>query len=214
MKARLCRINKYFWCHISKCKFMYAYFYTHDRNFTWINLHVLMWHQKKKKKRRAFYTCAVFICNICLSSNASLSLLGTRFFLRIRHLWIRCITNLTCFFSAFLKLVMRLQYKNRWIHAFSCLFFASHNSVDWRESFKSHDTRIKGKSTWFFFVHDANFISPNLLFVAFKTLLMKRREITGVQQNTALPTTLSECFSFFNKSFHFLLWKLAHRLWY
>ena len=29
---------------------MYAYFYTHDRNFTWINLHVLMWHQKKKKK--------------------------------------------------------------------------------------------------------------------------------------------------------------------
>ena len=31
-----------FWCHITTCKFMLAYFYTHDRNFTWINLHVLM----------------------------------------------------------------------------------------------------------------------------------------------------------------------------
>ena len=52
--------------------------------------------------------------------------------------------------------------------------------------------RIKGKSTMIFFnAHDANFISPNLLFVAFKTLLMKRREITDVQQNTSLPTTES-----------------------
>ena len=37
----------FFWCHINTCKFMLAYFYTHDRNFTWINLHVLMWHQNK-----------------------------------------------------------------------------------------------------------------------------------------------------------------------
>ena len=64
----------------------------------------------------------------------------------------------------------------------------------------------------FFFAHDANFTSPNLLFVAFKALVMKRREITGVQQNTAFSTTYSECFSFFNKSFHFFLWKLSHWL--
>ena len=35
----------------------------------------------------------VFICNFCLSSNASLSWLGTSFFPRVRHLWIRCMTN-------------------------------------------------------------------------------------------------------------------------
>ena len=33
----------------------------------------------------------VFICNFCLPSNASLSWLGTSFFPRVRHLWIRCI---------------------------------------------------------------------------------------------------------------------------
>ena len=32
----------------------------------------------------------VFIWNFCLSSNASLSWLGTSFFPRVRHLWIRC----------------------------------------------------------------------------------------------------------------------------
>ena len=32
----------------------------------------------------------VFICNFCLPSNASLSWLGTSFFPRVRHLWIRC----------------------------------------------------------------------------------------------------------------------------
>ena len=37
----------FFGCDITTCKFMLAYFYTHDRNFTWINLHVLMWHQNK-----------------------------------------------------------------------------------------------------------------------------------------------------------------------
>ena len=35
----------------------------------------------------------VFICNFCLPSNASLSWLGTSFFPRVRHLWIRCIHN-------------------------------------------------------------------------------------------------------------------------
>ena len=34
----------------------------------------------------------VFICNFCLSSNASLSWLGTSFFPRVHHLWIRCIS--------------------------------------------------------------------------------------------------------------------------
>ena len=33
----------------------------------------------------------VFIRNFCLPSNASLSWLGTSFFPRVRHLWIRCI---------------------------------------------------------------------------------------------------------------------------
>ena len=32
----------------------------------------------------------VFICNFCLSSNTSLSGLGTSFFPRVCHLWIRC----------------------------------------------------------------------------------------------------------------------------
>ena len=32
----------------------------------------------------------VFICNFCLPSNASISWLGTSFFPRGRHLWIRC----------------------------------------------------------------------------------------------------------------------------
>ena len=35
----------------------------------------------------------VFICNFCLPSNASLSWLGTSFFPRVRHLWIRCMSN-------------------------------------------------------------------------------------------------------------------------
>ena len=35
----------------------------------------------------------VFICNFCLSSNASLSWLGTSFFPRVRHLWIRCMAK-------------------------------------------------------------------------------------------------------------------------
>ena len=34
----------------------------------------------------------VFICNFCLSSNASLPWLGTSFFPRVRHLWIRCMS--------------------------------------------------------------------------------------------------------------------------
>ena len=33
----------------------------------------------------------VFICNFCLPCNSSLSWLGTSFFPRVRHLWIRCI---------------------------------------------------------------------------------------------------------------------------
>ena len=33
----------------------------------------------------------VFICNFCLPCNASLSWLGTSFFPRVRHWWIRCI---------------------------------------------------------------------------------------------------------------------------
>ena len=37
----------------------------------------------------------VFICNFCLPSNASLSWLGTSFFPRVRHLWIRCIQSKT-----------------------------------------------------------------------------------------------------------------------
>ena len=114
-------------------------------------------------------------------------------------------------FSAFSKLVIRLQFLIRWIHKFSCLFFASHNSVDWRENFKSHDMRIKGKSTWFFFfLH----MMQTLLLQIYYLLLLKLWEITGVQQNTAFPTTYSEYFSFFNKSFHFFLWKLSHWLWY
>ena len=32
----------------------------------------------------------VFICNFCLSPNASLSWLSTSFLPRVRHLWIRC----------------------------------------------------------------------------------------------------------------------------
>ena len=38
----------------------------------------------------------VFICNFCLSSNASLSWLGTSIFPRVRHLWIRCIHRWIC----------------------------------------------------------------------------------------------------------------------
>ena len=34
----------------------------------------------------------VFICSFCLSSNASLSWLGTSFFPLVRPLWIRCMT--------------------------------------------------------------------------------------------------------------------------
>ena len=41
----------------------------------------------------------VFICNFCLPSNASLSWLGTSFFARVRHLWIRCIHHKTRTFS-------------------------------------------------------------------------------------------------------------------
>ena len=37
----------------------------------------------------------VFICNFCLSSNASLSWPGTSFFPRVRHLWIWCIEFLS-----------------------------------------------------------------------------------------------------------------------
>ena len=41
----------------------------------------------------------VFICNFCLPSNASLSWLGTSFFPRVRHLWIRCIAFQHFFFQ-------------------------------------------------------------------------------------------------------------------
>ena len=58
--------------------------------------------------KHAASSLKVFICNFCLSSNASLSWLRTSFFPRVRHLWIRCIPgqNQNSIFIANLSVIL------------------------------------------------------------------------------------------------------------
>ena len=51
--------------------------------------------QRLLSRQHSISSLKVFICNFCLSSNASLSWLGTSFFPRVRHLWIRCMKDKT-----------------------------------------------------------------------------------------------------------------------